>query len=417
MLGSLRKPGAGEQPTSLRRLCRGQFGLYLAGNGLSLVGTWMQRIACSWLVWEWTHSAFWLGILSAADLLPVFLIGPFAGVAADRWDRLRQNRLVQSASAVIAALTAALLFFGGLGLAGVVLSVAAQGVLSAAVQPARLAMIQQMVSREDLSTAVALNSVNVNLARLLGPAVAGIMILYGDIAWIFAFNAIVTTLFVWVLARLHIDRSLQAGQTTGVWRELKDGYIFIAHAQALWLILLVMLCGGAVVRAMVELMPAIAAGAFARGASGLALLTSATALGAVTSGLSIRSSHTSGMLLAVLWWWAVGGVAAIVLTQTQNAGVAVLAAIAIGAAVTRGLVVTQTFVQLSTPDALRGRVLSVHGVVARGSPAIGALGIGYLADRVGLALAVELSAGLLILTLILLSPFVRSVSRKLRDLA
>ena len=89
MQGSLRKLGAGEQSTSLRRLCRGQFGLYLAGNGLSLVGTWMQRCACSWLVWEWTHSAFWMGVLSAADLLPVFLIGPFAGVAADRWDRLQ----------------------------------------------------------------------------------------------------------------------------------------------------------------------------------------------------------------------------------------------------------------------------------------------------------------------------------------
>lgn len=414
MRGSLHKPGAGDQPTALRRLCRGQFGMYLAGNGLSLVGTWMQRIACSWLVWEWTHEAFWLGVLSAADLLPVFLIGPFAGVAADRWDRLRQNRLVQSVSAVIAALTAVLLFFDRLGLLGVVLSVAAQGMLSAAIQPARLAMVQQMVSREDLSTAVALNSVNVNLARLLGPAVAGVMILYGDIAWIFLFNAMVTTLFVWVLARLHLDRPSLTDQTTGIWRELRDGYTFITRTQASWLMLLVMLCGGAIVRAMVELMPAIAAGLFANGASGLALLTSATALGAVASGLAIRSSRTSGMLWAVLWCWVIGGVAAIVLTQTRHAGLAVLAAIAIGAAVTRGLVVTQTFVQLSTPDALRGRVLGVHGVIARGSPAIGALAIGYLADRVGLALAVELSAGLLILTLILLSPFVRSASRKLR---
>src|SRR6266568_3227127 len=167
-------------PTPLRVLLGTQFGLFCAGNGLSLIGTWMQRIACSWLVWDWTHSAFWLGILSAADLLPVVAIGPFAGVAADRWDRVRQNMLAQLASALLAVLTAALLATHHLGLIGLVLLITAQGTLTAVVQPARLAMVQQMVPRDDLGAAVALNSVIVNLTRLLGPAVAGVMILYTD---------------------------------------------------------------------------------------------------------------------------------------------------------------------------------------------------------------------------------------------
>lgn len=413
MLGRMPRPNPHERPTPLRLLCSGQFGLYLAGNGLSLVGTWMQRIACGWLVWEWTHSAFWLGLLSAADLLPVFVIGPFAGVAADRWDRLKQNRMAQCVSAVVAALTAVLLLLDLLGLAGVMLSVMVQGALSAAIQPARLAMVQQMVQREDLSTAVALNSVNVNLARLLGPAVAGAMILHMDIAWIFVFNAIVTALFVGVLAHLRITMHLKDGQAETFWRELKEGYAFIARTHALWLILFVMLCGGGIVRAMVELMPAIAAGIFTHGASGLAFLTSATALGAVVSGLTMRSGASSGILTRVLLWWGIGGVAAIVLTQVELAISAVLSALVIGAAVTRGLVATQTFVQLYTPDALRGRVLGVHGFIARGSPAIGALAIGYLADQVGLSFAVELAGSLLILLLILLVPFARSAVSKL----
>jgi MFS family permease len=141
------------RPSPLRVLVDTQFGVFLAGNGLSLVGTWMQRIACSWLIWDWTHSAFWLGILSAGDLLPSVVVGPFAGVAADRWDRLRQNMLAQAVSAVLAALTAILLATGRLGLVGMVLLITAQGTLSAAIQPARLAMVQQMVAREDMGTA------------------------------------------------------------------------------------------------------------------------------------------------------------------------------------------------------------------------------------------------------------------------
>jgi MFS family permease len=402
------------RPTPLRLLLGSQFGLYLAGNGLSLVGTWMQRIACSWLVWDWTQSVFWLGILSAADLLPAFVIGPFAGVAADRWDRLRQNRIAQMASALIAGLTAVLLLADALGLAGVVLSVAAQGVLSAAIQPARLAMVQQMVAREDMAAAVALNSVTVNLARLVGPALAGAMILYMDLAWVFVANAAVTALFVLVLARLRVGARASTRQPRSFMGDLLAGFAFIARTRALWLILLVMLCGGAIVRAMVELMPAIAEGSFADNAKGLAVLAGAAAAGAVVSGLAMSAGRSTNLLTSVLLWWGIGGAAAMVLAAVASPVAAVLAAVVTGAATTRGLVMTQTFVQLSTPDELRGRVLGVHGIIARGSPALGALVIGYVADRIGLAAAVKLAGGALILALVLLAPVARRAASDLR---
>ncbi len=404
-------------PPALRVLLETQFGLFCTGNGLSLVGTWMQRIACGWLVWDWTHSAFWLGILAAGDLLPVVVIGPFAGVAADRWDRLRQNLLAQGASALLAVLMAVLLAMDHLGLIGVVLLITAQGTLAAAIQPARLAMVQQMVPRENLGTAVALNSVVVNLTRMLGPAAAGVMILYMDIVWIFAVNAAATFGFVLILTRLRLDPHRRHPSARGFLGEMAEGFAHILRNQALWLILLVMLCGGSTVRAMLELMPAVAAGTFVNPATGLAVLTSAAAFGAVASGLTMGPGRAVELLYGVLLWWGAGGVAAIVLAQTHSAVIAVIAAMATGAAITRGLVSTQTFVQLTTPDALRGRVLSVHGLIARGSPALGALVIGFAADRIGLAFAVELSAGALILALLLLVPLTRSAALRVEQAA
>lgn len=410
-------PDSRRLPAPLRVLVGSQFGLFFAGNGLSLVGTWMQRIACGWLIWDWTHSAFWLGILAAGDLLPVVAIGPFAGVAADRWDRLRQNLHAQVASALLAVLTAVLLATEHLGLIGLILLITAQGTLSAAIQPARLAMIQQMVPREDMGTAVALNSVNVNLARLLGPAAAGLMILYTDIVWIFAVNAAVTFVFVLILTRLRLAPHPRGPRNRTFFGEMTDGFGHILRAQPLWLILLVMLCGGSMVRAMMELMPAIAAGTFSDNATGLAALTSAAAFGAVVSGLTMGRSRAVRLLYGVLLWWSFGAAAAVALTQAQDSAMAVIAAVVIGFTTTRGLVSTQTFVQLTTPDELRGRVLSVHGLVARGSPALGALVIGFAADRVGLARAVEISSAALILSLLLLVPLTRCAALRVDEAA
>lgn len=403
-------PNPRRPPAPLRVLLGSQFGLFYVGNGMSLVGTWMQRIACSWLIWDWTHSVFWLGILAAGDLLPVIAIGPFAGVVADRWDRLRQNTLVQAVSAMLALLQAVLMATDHLGLIGVVLLITAQGTLTAAIQPARLAMVQQMVPREHMGTAVALNSVNVNLARLLGPAAAGAMILYTNIVWIFVVNAAVTFLFVLILTRMRIAPQPKRHDARSFFGEMSEGFVHILHDQALWLILLVMLFGGSMVRSILELMPAIAAETFSDNAKGLAVLTGAAAFGAVASGLTIGHSKAKRLLFGVLFWWVLGALAAIVLTQAQRSVIAVIAAMVIGAAITRGLVSTQTFVQLTTPDGLRGRVLSVHGLIARGSPALGALVIGFAADRIGLARAVEVSSGALILSLLILVPLIRSAA-------
>lgn len=395
-------------------LFRSQFGLYLAGNTLSLTGTWMQRIASSWLVWDWTGSAFWVGVLAASDLLPVVVISPFAGVAADRWDRLRLNVVAQVISILNAVTMALAMVTGHLGLWGVLALTLMQGGLTAATQPSRFAMVQQMVPRDQVASAVGLNSACVNIARLVGPAVAGAMILHWGIPQVFTVNAAVTVLFVVVLLRLRLEPIAKSPPAPFL-AQMLEGFAYAARIPALRVILLAMFGGGAMVRAVMELMPVIAAQSFADAVTGLAMLTGSAAVGAVLAGLSVGQRAPVHLLRQAPMWWAIGAVTAIFLARATGPVMGILAAMALGATITRGLVCTQTFIQLTTPGTLRGRTLSVFGLFARGSPALGALAIGYGADVMGMQATVLLSSGLLFVVLAALALPLLRISEALDD--
>lgn len=223
------------------------------------------------------------------------------------------------------------------------------------------------------------------------------MIVHLDIVWVFVLNAAVTMAFVIVLGRLKLAPREAPPPRGAMLAQMRDGLAFILAEPALRTILAVLLTGGLLVRSVLELVPAIAAETFASAATGLAVLTGAAAAGAVVSGLTVRDRDAGTLLRGVLIWWAIGAVAAILMTQAPDHWLAVPAAVLLGAAITRGLVGTQTYVQLATPDALRGRVLSFHGLIARGSPAIGALAIGYGADRLGLPVSVTAASVALLL--------------------
>ena len=372
------------------------FGPYLVGNTVSLVGTWMQRIACSWLVWDWTGSAFWVGLLAACDLMPVVFISPLAGVLADRWDRLRLNVNAQVISIANAALLAVLFWLSALSLGMGMALTLIQGILTAITQPSRFAMVQQMVSRDQVGAAVGLNSACVNIARLVGPAIAGAMILHWSIGLVFALNAIVTILFVGVLRRISLRPITRQGANPPFVHQLIKGFAYTFSTPALRLILLALFAGGIMVRSVVELMPVIAANAFREPVLGLAVLTGAAAIGAILSGVTMGTPNPATLLRNIPLWWGIGAVAAVGLTTTGHHWVAALAAALLGGAITKGLVSTQTFMQLTTPDDLRGRALSVFGLFARGSPALGALAIGYAADHLGVGNATLAASALLI---------------------
>jgi MFS family permease len=396
----------------LRVLTQRNYGLYTLGNGISLTGSWMQRVALLWLVWQMTGSGFWLGVLATADMLPILFVGPFAGVAADRWDRLKQTRLSQYVLATIAALYGMLLVAGHLNLGILIALTIANGCFIAVNQPARMAMVQSLVDRSDVGTAVALNSVNVNLARITGPAIAGIMMVHMPIAWVFLVNAGLTLVFASLLHMVHVRVEPARPRTGSVWTQIRDGVVFAFQDAGIRRLLSLLFIGGAGVRAIQDMFPAVAERNFGGGSGGLAFLTSGMAVGAVTAGLTFGTmTGLAPLARRVAFSWGLGAVALAFLSISNRAWVDVALVALVGYSVTRGVIGTQTFVQLRAPDQMRGRVLSVHGLISRGAPAIGALATGWVFDRVGLTLPILTAAVLVVISVLLVLLAMRDTSQ------
>ncbi|MCL4187044.1 MAG: MFS transporter [Rhodobacteraceae bacterium] len=381
--------GLGAIP-AVRLLRRGPFAVYTLFNCLSLIGSWGQRVAAGWLVWEWTGSGFWLGVLAAADLLPAVFVGPFAGALADRWSRLVVNRICQSVLAALAGLVAVLVFADAITLSLLIALSTLKGVFGALSQPARLALVQELVPRADVGPAVAINSVNTNLARLIGPAVAAAMILHVNIGWVFLGNAAVTLLFVFALGRLRLLPSRRERPAGHVLQQVGEGFRYVLSERPLRLALVTMLLGGVLVRSLAELLPAFAARGFADTATGLATLTSSLALGALLAGLTVgRHFSEASLMRNAAFAWALAALFGFGMGLASGPWLSMAFVCGSGFGVARGLILTQTFVQLRAPDAMRGRALSVHGLIARSSPSIGALAIGSAFDVAGLPVAVS----------------------------
>lgn len=409
------KPASGlrAHPT-WRLLTRGSFARYSAANFVSLVGSWGQRVAAGWLVWEWTGSGFWLGVLALADLAPVVLIGPFAGVLADRWPRLAVNRVIQALIALVVAVIGLLVWMDAIGLTLMITLIGLNGVLSALAQPARLSLVQELVPRADVGTAVAINSIKSNLARLIGPAVAASMIVHIHVAWVFFGNALVTALFVVVMGWLTLIPYVRQRLAGNMFSQIGDGFRYLATEPSLRLVLLVCLLGGVLVRALSELLPAFAARSFDDPVTGLASLTSSLAAGAVISGLTIGRAISDGaMMRGTAWAWAGAAACGCVFGWVSAPWLAMASICGCGAFIGRGMIMAQTFVQLRTPDEMRGRALSVHGMIARASPAIGAVMIGGAIDLFGPPLSVTGAALVFAVSLALMTPALLRHSRAL----
>ncbi|CUX06868.1 Major facilitator superfamily MFS_1 [Agrobacterium fabacearum S56] len=382
----------------IRLLSRGQFAVYTAGNCISLVGTWMQRIACSLVVWDMTQSATWLGVLAAADLLPTIVVGPLGGAAADRWNVLKLNQLCQFILAVIATLVAALIYFDLLSLWTLIGAILFQGCIIALGQPARMTIVQELVSRDDVPRAVAINSMNVNLARLIGPALAGLLIVQFDVVWVFVLNAIATIVFVLVLHRMKAPMAGLKDQPVGNFLiDIVEGFRYVASNRGMRRMLLLLLAGGIFVRAIAEMLPAFAAGFSGPAATGLAVLTSSMAFGSVTAGLTMNLYIIPSKLpIQVTMAWLLAALTAIAFSLSHSLWLMAVFAMAMGYLSSVSLVATQTYIQLAAPAGLRGRALSIHGLIFRASPSLGAMILGFTSDVFGLTMPVLASAAVMI---------------------
>jgi predicted MFS family arabinose efflux permease len=381
------------------------YGIYTAGSAVSLIGTWTQRVAVGWLAWQLTQSGAWLGAIAFADLFPTVVIGPIAGAAADRWDRLRLIKTSQSLAMLQSLLLFALTVTGQMTIGWLLALSAFLGVVAAFNQPARLALIPSLVSPVDLTAAVAINSIIFNAARFIGPAVAGFLIVGGGVAAAFGANALSFAAFLFALSRIKLQPGAAAAPMTdgrrGFLVEIVDGVRYALLHPGIGPLLLLMVAVSVCARPFVELLPGFAAEVFATDAGGLALMTSTIGIGAVLGGLWLaQRGGSAGLTTVVLGHTLVLALALLAFVSSATLWIAVLALAIAGWCMVAAGVGTQTLLQLSVEPAKRGRVLSLYGLIFRGGPAVGALAMGGISEGVGLRWPLAVGAGLVILAVL-----------------
>ena len=379
------------------------YGVYMAGMSVSMIGLWMQRVGVGWLTWELTESAAWLGAVAFADLFPAVLVAPIGGSAADRWDRLKLTKISQMLSLLQAVALFGLTVSGLITIEILFALTLFLGIVTAFHQPVRMALVPSLVRREYLPTAVALSSISFNLARFIGPAFAGVVILAFGTGATFGLNALSFAVFLWALGRVRIENTVAPRQQDrpGLVREFGDGVRYVAsHAGvAPILMILIVVCLG--IRPFQELLPGFADHVFGGGADILAVLTCATGVGAVVGGLWLaQRGGPAGLTKLILIATVIQALSMFAFVATDSLWVAVPAVTAAGLGMTMTGIGVQTLMQLTVDASVRGRVLSIFGLTFRGVPALGALVMGAASESVGLRWPLATGAFLVLLSLI-----------------
>jgi predicted MFS family arabinose efflux permease len=367
--------------------------VYVSGNSISLIGWWLERVAVGWLTWTLTHSGAWLGLISLADFLPVFFLAPFAGVLADRRDRVRTIRLTQWIGCVQASLLAILVVSDAMTIEILFALVLMLGIASGVAQPSRLALIPTLVDRESLASALAINSVIFNLARFIGPALAGIVIAEIGIAAAFAANAVSYIAFQISLLNLRgLPPQLAVGRQN-VLRASVEAFSYACRHSGIGPMLLLFVVTTIGTRGFIELFPGFADRVFGRGPQGLAMLTSTVGLGAIcgASWMVLRSAIT-GLANVVLVCTLIMSLAILAFAATDAFFLALPCVFVAGAMMTITGTGAQTLIQAAVDARMSGRVMALYGMIFRAGPAVGAVLMGTLSEYIGLRLALALGA-------------------------
>jgi MFS family permease len=359
--------------------------LYFAGQSISLIGTWMTRLATSWLVYRLTDSAFLLGLVGFLSQIPALFLSPLAGVWVDRWDRHRAMVITQVLAMMQSLALAALTLSGHVSMPWVLFLTLMQGLINTFETPARQSFVIQMVEdRADLSNAIALNSSIVNAGRLVGPAIAGLVIAaYGE-GFCFLIDGISYIAVVYSLLAMKNLRPGLRNPPKHVWRELTEGWRYIVSSAAIHWILLMLGLVSLIGMPFTVLMPIVADKVLGGGAHTLGFLTAATGLGALTCAvmLAMRQSvvglgRSLGLAALIL------GTSLILFGLSRNFWWSMALMFNAGYGMMQQIVGSNTILQTIVADDKRGRVMSFYALSVFGFLPIGSLFAGSIAARIG----------------------------------
>jgi MFS family permease len=360
---------------------------YLRGQSVSLMGTWMQMTAQAWLVLTLSDSPSTLGVIIALQTLPVLVLGPYGGVIADRVNKLRLMISLQTAMGVQALILGLLTVTGEVRLWQVGVLAALLGLNNAFENPARQSFMLEMVGRDSLRTAVSLNSTMVNLARVVGPAIGGVLIATTGVGVCFLINAASFIVVIWTLLRL--DRSAITPSTPLVRGkgQLREGLRYVARTPELGIPLLMMALAGVFAFEFQVTLPVLAKQALDQGSEGFGLMTAAMGVGAVGGGLLVAARGKTGLRPLTIAA-AAFGVVLLLAAMAPTLPLALGALVLVGWGSVTFMAIGNTTLQLAAAPEMRGRVMSLWFVAFQGSTPIGGplLGwaMGWAGARVGL---------------------------------
>jgi MFS family permease len=375
-------PGSRWQ-AGVRALRHRNFQLFFSGQLISLIGTWMQSVAQSWLVYRLTGSALLLGSVGFASQIPVFLFAPLGGITADRVNRRHIVICTQVASMLLAAILAALTLFHRVQVWHVFVLASLLGVVNAFDIPGRQSFLVEMVGREDLMNAIALNSSMFNGARVIGPAIAGILVAKIGEGWCFFGNAVSYIAVIIGLLLMRVHSPVRAAMASPL-EHMMEGFRFVDRTAPIKALLLLLGLVSLVGMPYVVLMPIFADQILHGGARGLGILMGATGVGALFGALTLAFREgVKGLGRWVAWCCAGFGASLAVFALSHTFWLSVLLLLPVGYTMMLQMACSNTLIQVMVPDALRGRVMAVYSMMFMGMAPIGALLGGVLAEHLG----------------------------------
>jgi MFS family permease len=373
-------------PSHLFRALRSpNYRLFFFGQSVSLVGTWITRLASSWLVYRLTESEFLLGLVAFVGQIPLLLLAPIAGVYIDRWNKHRVLVLTQALSMAQSAALAALTLSGRITVTDVLALQLLQGVINAFDTPARQSFVVHMVDRlDDLPNAIALNSSLVNGSRMIGPAIGGALIAAVGEGWCFALDALSYVFVIASLLAMKIPSVARDLNPAPLLEALTAGFRYVSGfapaRSGLLLVALISTLG----MPYQALMPVVAAKVLGGGANTLGVLMMAVGLGALLGSAYLASRHTVLGLGRRIAQAAMGfGAALMAFAASRNLALSLLLLPFTGAGFIVTLASTNTVLQTVVPEPLRGRVMAFYTLAFLGTAPIGALLSGLAAERIG----------------------------------
>jgi len=415
---------AGRFSHAWRALRHRNFRLYFTGQSISLIGTWITRIATSWLVYRLTGSAMLLGLVSFAGQIPTFLLAPFAGVIVERMDRRKLLVWTQVLAGIQSLMLAALTLAKVITIHEILALSVFQGLINAFDMPGRQSFLVQMVSpagvkpdKGDLGNAIALNSSIVNLARLVGPAIAGFIIAAVGEGWCFLIDGTSYIAVVASLLRMRLTRNTAERPTASMLGQLKEGWSYVTNFKPIRTILSLFALISLMGMPFMVLMPVFAAQVLHGGPHTLGFLIGASGVGALVSAISLavrKSVRGLTTMIQVSAFCFGGGL--ILFGLSRHLALSLIVLLFTGFGMMQGLAASNTVIQTLVPEDKRGRVMSYYTMAFVGMAPFGSLLAGALAHRYGAPHTVMITGSVCVLGGIWFTTELRSVRKVMKPI-